>query len=121
MVITYEESLDGVYVDFGFESQHRGILVCIVIVGEQEALASALLPERDACRLTEWLSRWSDQPFSTPEWTLQYVKDDPDLEFVLREGSMAGRSLWMCPFEVDPAVETPTKFLLSQGLLSVSF
>lgn len=105
MVITYEESLDGVYVDFEFEPQPRGILVRVMVVGEQEVLASALLPERDARRLVEWLSRWSDQPFSTPGWTLRYVKDDPDLEFVLHEDPMAGRNLWMSPCEIQPAVE----------------
>ena len=111
MVITYEESLDGIYVNFEFESQPRGIQVRIVIVEEGEILASTLLTIHDAWRLAGWLSRWSDQPFSTPEWTLRYVKDDPDMEFVLHEGPMARRSLWMSPFEIEPATET-LRFLL---------
>ena len=113
MVITYEESLDGVYVNFEFEPRHLGILVRVMVVDEREVLVSTLLPIRDACRLAEWLSRWLDQPFSTPEWTLRYVEDDPDLEFVLHRGRTAEKNLSTSPYEVRPASETLGEFLLS--------
>ena len=111
MVITYEESPYVIYVAFEFEPRHLGIMVRVVVVDAQEVLASTLLPTRDVQRLVEWLSRWSSQPFFTPNWTLRYVKDDPDLEFALHEGSMVGRNLWMSPFEIEHATEALERFL----------
>lgn len=43
MVITYEEHLNHIYVDFEFEPQPRRVLVRVMVVGEREVLASTLL------------------------------------------------------------------------------